>query len=469
MAMQKYYDIHNHLFNKDFLTKELLYRLIKELKKLLDIGADRDRGMLEVVHQLKGWIDILKRYTYAVKVFCMNDSSSIYEEMNKTYKGEFILTPLTFDLTYCFAESPDRDGLKLKTVIDAEMNSLFNGVEKSISSYLRTQDKRSEIEEIRLWKEYYLEKENFLNQTKELLKQDDQNKIRQSQTRGILDIFNAFDGFDEQIKQITELKNHPDLKGQIFPFLAVDPRRPKIVEYAKANIGKGKPFIGIKLYTPNGYSPTDPLLYGAESKKGGMYEFCEKNGIPITVHNSDGGFATLAHQVKINGDIYLNGKLVKANNAMVKFKYSIFEKGAINERAKTLNHPLLWEKVVQKYPGLIINLAHFGGGKQLEKALENLNDKSLWSNKIIELITDQRYNVFTDLSCYTNFDTIDKLINSPVLNKIKSRILYGSDFILLLLFENDFNENVNRFKDFFGDDFNIIAGTNPQKFLQHVI
>ncbi len=31
--MPKYFDVHNHLFNKNFLAKELLYRLMKELKK----------------------------------------------------------------------------------------------------------------------------------------------------------------------------------------------------------------------------------------------------------------------------------------------------------------------------------------------------------------------------------------------------------------------------------------------------
>jgi hypothetical protein len=30
--MNKYYDVHNHLFNKHFLAKELLYRMMKELK-----------------------------------------------------------------------------------------------------------------------------------------------------------------------------------------------------------------------------------------------------------------------------------------------------------------------------------------------------------------------------------------------------------------------------------------------------
>ena len=106
--MSNYYDVHNHLFNKHFLGKELLYRMMKELRKFIDLQKDRslDRGP---DRGLKNVITSLKRYKKAIKVFTRQNSVAIYEELNKTYKGEFILTPLTFDLTYCFAPSADRD------------------------------------------------------------------------------------------------------------------------------------------------------------------------------------------------------------------------------------------------------------------------------------------------------------------------------------------------------------------------
>jgi hypothetical protein len=132
--MNKYYDVHNHLFNKHFLAKELLYRMIKELKKFVIIQKERsldrdtDRG-------LKNVITSLKRFKKAIKIFTRKNSIGVYEELDKTYKGEFILTPLTFDLTYCFAASADRDlpaGSQeiVKDAFENEMNSMFEMVEQ---------------------------------------------------------------------------------------------------------------------------------------------------------------------------------------------------------------------------------------------------------------------------------------------------------------------------------------------------
>jgi predicted TIM-barrel fold metal-dependent hydrolase len=290
-----------------------------------------------------------------------------------------------------------------------------------------------------------------------------------SETRGLFKRRTEFDGWNEQIRQIEELKKHPVYKDMVFPFLAIDPRRKNIAEYAMNNVGKGKLFVGIKLYCPTGYSPTDPVLFGSDGERGGIYAFCEDNGIPVTTHNSDGGFATLAKEVKVSGLIQVNGKLHQLKNEMLKFSTAIHHKNAIYERALTLNHPLLWEKVVEKYPNLLLNLAHFGGGSQLKLALENPDNKNLWTNKIIDLMKDKRYKVYTDVSCFTDFEVIDKLLASPVYPEIKPRILYGSDYTLLLLFEDNFNENVHQFKTKFGADFDVIARKNPKEFLKHVI
>jgi predicted TIM-barrel fold metal-dependent hydrolase len=182
-------------------------------------------------------------------------------------------------------------------------------------------------------------------------------------------------------------------------------------------VGKGKMFAGIKLYCPTGYSPTDPLLFGPEGERGGIYAFCEDNGIPVTTHNSDGGFATLAKSVYITGLIQVNGKLHQLNNELLKFSKAIHEKDAIYERALTLNHPLIWGKVAEKYPNLLLNLAHFGGGRQLEAAMDNPDNINLWSNRIIDLLKDSRYKVYTDVSCFSDFSSIDKLIASKVYPK----------------------------------------------------
>lgn len=473
--MAKYFDIHNHLFNKNFLAKELLYRLLKELKKMLHLQEDEERGIVDSVRGIKNIIKALRRFSYAIKVFTRDDSIAIFEELNKTYKSEFILTPLTFDLTYCFAPSADREfgsppEPTVKEVFDREMTSMFELIEEKSKPLSRDFNAWASTEEDELWKEYLEVKRGFMENAAGLEEQHVLNINRQVSERGITDYLpDSFDGFEEQIKQIIALKNHPEYKEMIYPFLAVDPRRPGIAEYAKENVGKGKLFIGVKLYCPNGYSPTDPLLFGPEGEKGGIYAFCEENGIPVTAHNSDSGFATFSKSVRINGDIFFQGKLHKLNNEMLIFNTSIFEKHAIQERALTLNHPQIWEKVVAKYPGLILNLAHFGGGQQLGAALKDLSNANLWSNRIISLLKNPGYKVYTDISCFSDFNVIKDFISSPVYPEIKSKTLYGSDYILLLLFENDFDENVAQFKKLFGTDFDIIAGSNPREFLKHVL
>lgn len=467
--MNKYYDVHNHLFNKHFLAKELLYRMIKELKKYLDVQKERsldhgpDRGLKKIITSLK-------RFKKALKVFTQKNSIAIYEHLDKTYKGEFILTPLTFDLTYCFAASADRNlpgdpQDAAKEALESEMDSMFDMVEQQTRGLSRAFNPFAGDDEDEIWKEYITEKELFIKEAEEFQKSE---LTEESGMRGIK-LPSASSGWNEQLRQIAELKSHPVYKDMVFPFLAVDPRRPGIAHYAMENVGKGKMFAGIKLYCPTGYSPADPLLFGPDGERGGIYAFCEDNGIPVTTHNSDGGFATLAKNVYINGLIQVNGKLHKMNNELLKFSKAIHEKDAVYERALTLNHPLIWEKVAEKYPNLLLNLAHFGGGRQLEAALDNPGNINLWSNKIIDLIKDNRYKVYTDVSCFSDFGVIDKLLASPVYPEIKKKILYGSDYTLLLLFEDDFDENVRLFRTKFGNDFEIIARENPEVFLKHVI
>ncbi|HSM48273.1 MAG TPA: amidohydrolase family protein [Draconibacterium sp.] len=467
--MNKYYDVHNHLFNKHFLAKELLYRMIKELKKYLTIQKERslDRGP---DRGLKNVITSLKRFKKALKVFTQKNSIAIYEHLDKTYKGEFILTPLTFDLTYCFAASADRSlpadsQAVAKEAFVSEMDAMFEMIEQQTRELSRSFNPFTGNEEDELWKEYIAEKELFMREAEEFQKSE---QTTEAATRGIR-LPGATSGWDEQLRQIAELKKHPVYKDMVFPFLAIDPRRPGIADYAKENVGKGKMFAGVKLYCPTGYSPTDPLLFGPDGERGGIYAFCEDNGIPVTTHNSDGGFATLAKNVYINGLIQVNGKLHRLKNELLKFSKAIHEKDAVYERALTLNHPLIWEKVAEKYPNLLLNLAHFGGGRQLEAALDNPMNINLWSNKIIDLMKNNQYKVYTDVSCFSEFHIIDKLIASAVYQEIKKKILYGSDYTLLLLFEDDFDENVRLFRTKFGSDFDIIARENPEEFLKNVI
>jgi predicted TIM-barrel fold metal-dependent hydrolase len=196
--------------------------------------------------------------------------------------------------------------------------------------------------------------------------------------------------------------------SNIKPFFSIDPRReykggPLTLETIKEKIlAPNAKFFGIKLYSPAGFSPTDPILMGTDNQPG-MFELCEKHNIPITAHNSNSGFACFSTYLKVKGDINWEGSIEKVDKT-IKFKNqfiglkvdgkkpTVTTGDAIKERASTLNHPKLWKLVLAKYPKLTINFAHFGGSGQImeyvnyEISAERLKVKDY--NKALEKATD---------------------------------------------------------------------------------
>jgi predicted TIM-barrel fold metal-dependent hydrolase len=484
-AMEPRFDIHLHLFNKTFLAKELYFRLIQVIHQLFEPDKKiAEKGIFDTLknklEKIKSIIQAIRRINSFLHVGFRSDSTEVCDELNQYYKNEFILTPLMFDLTYCFVSSAiGTKGLEKPVdyfkILEKQKNTFLKKVElisppvDKGNRAITPKDKRKQ----KLLTELEKELKEFKTLTEELKKSDRKDAVRKRALSKDLDgIPGEADGFREQILQLKVLKASPKYRERIFPFLAVDPRRPGILEYMKANVGKGKPFIGVKLYNPNGYSPTDPQLYGSAGNNDCVYSFCEKNKIPVTAHNSYGGFATFMDSIEITGDVYTAGGIKQMHKELYNFHTKLVnEPGkAIKERALLLNHPSLWEKVLQKYPYLYLDLAHFGGGERLGMALDNIDDQESgnWSKKIIDLI--QKYpNAFTDISCFSEFDVLRKLIASSIYNRIKTKIMYGSDFYLLLLFENDFKKNIQSFRTIFSADFDLISRDNPKKYLANVL
>ena len=520
--MEKYYDIHCHIFNKNVVIRKLfnIVQSVLAIKDMLEESISAE--------DLKYKIDGINRTLNEVSE---DTSEKVFDVLNKVYNNEVVVTPLMFDLT--FADDNDQDEKankryrkRIKRILWL-ISKLMPVVKTLAKKKFKNDELQKAIDQIHV-------------DIKEFHKSIDRKSVKE------MEIFD--DGNYEQ--QVIELEYLAAKNKNIRPFFSVDPRR----EYSgQANmialledklLMPDAQFAGIKLYTPAGFSPTDPILMGT-SKQKGVYEFCIENKIPITVHNSNAGFACFSRFLRVRGDVYHHNVVMSIDN-VVKFHYDFFSlkaADAIKERARYLNHPKLWEKVLQKFPTLTINFAHFGGGGEImdyinykiidtnietvifENRIQHISaeQKTIvraafqkkgrymqlkdsltiqergevwniiyaagiidnWSKAIFDLISNPAYpNAYTDLSCFSvgtllknpqnnelNFSIKENLKNfkHSFFDKLndyeRSKILYGSDYFLTQFFGPTMQQYFDDFKTAFGADFGLIAGTNPKRFL----
>ncbi len=520
--MEKYYDIHCHIFNKNVVIR-MLFNIVQSvlaIKDLLEKGISAE--------DMKYKIDGINRTLHEVSE---DTSEKVFDVLNKVYNNEVVVTPLMFDLTFADDNDQDEKANKRYRKRIKRILWLISKLMPLVKTLAKKKFKNDELQKAI---------DQIHADIKEFHKSIDKKSAKE------MEIFD--DGNYEQ--QITELEYLAAKNKNIRPFFSIDPRR----EYSgQANmialledklLMPDAKFAGIKLYTPAGFSPTDPILMGTPKQKG-IYEFCIENKIPITVHNSNAGFACFSKFLRVRGDVYQHNVVMPIDD-VVKFHYDFFSlkaAEAIKERARYLNHPKLWERVLQKFPALIINFAHFGGGGEImdyinykiidtnietvifedriqhisaeQKIIvraafqkkgrfmqlkENLTIQERgevwniiyaagiidnWSKAIFDLIRNPAYpNAYTDLSCFSvgtllknphnnelNFSISESLKNfkrcffDKLTDYEKSKILYGSDYFLTQFFGPTMQQYFDDFKVAFGTDFGLIAGTNPRRFL----
>lgn len=158
-------------------------------------------------------------------------------------------------------------------------------------------------------------------------------------------------------------------------------------------------FFGIKLYPPLGFNPV-PTEEEEIAKVECIYAFAEKNMIPITTHCDDGGYRIT--------DV---------------------------ETSHKNTSPDSWVKVLEKYPKLKLNFAHFGRQYHRNRFLQK---QEKWRNEIIDLILTYD-NVYADFSFNgVSSDYYEDLVakftqlKSYELEKLSARLMFGSDFMINL-------------------------------------
>jgi predicted TIM-barrel fold metal-dependent hydrolase len=160
-------------------------------------------------------------------------------------------------------------------------------------------------------------------------------------------------------------RNHP---GRLYTFCGVDPRRPDALAILTRAVDEWGA-IGLKLYPPNGFYPSDEVVYP-------LYRFCVERDIPVLLHQGH----SAGHQ---------------------KSKFA---------------HPVHVDTAAADFPDLKLVMGHSG---RLET----------WSHEALS-VAIYKTNVHLDLSLWQHWISPDELVRKIVWMRDRigpDRILFGSD------------------------------------------
>lgn len=453
-----FFDAHCHILGRGILTPRIIYLLIEELVEInKEISSGRQLPLIDLSErkseQSANWRNILNYF------FLNKTSINVFDDLQKEYRklksNVFRYIPLMIDLEMSFRNKYVDNGNKNILSIENDFSNQLSWLKEKINSLIDSFEKHEKLvfSGAKVENEDSIEFLKIIKSCFKFLKLIDPDKNSPDITTG----------YEEQINEMEILKK--SYGNNIFPFLAVDPRRERMAEIIKEQILEKKIFHGIKLYPPNGYSPTDPNLFDDGSKfieDMCLYSFCIKHNIPVMTHASDAGFSTFVKELEVQGEIYENGRIKPLSGLeTLSFNYDIFHGGfkkAVRERAQYLNHPKLWEKVVTRYKDLKICFGHFGG-------LSNT-----WRSDIADLIKSDN-KVYTDLSCITDKKEIKNIRKTFIVpgGIVSERIMYGSDFHLNTM-GMEFSEYYENFKSVFTEEeLKKMSKTVPNEFLKQEI
>lgn len=311
-----------------------------------------------------------------------------------------------------------------------------------------------------------------------------------------MDAGKSSQSFVEQLTELTQLKQQ--YAELCLPFICLDPRRNQLVDLAIKHLEE-KNFAGIKLYPPLGYYPYD-------SRLDPIYEYAQDKQIPITPHTSPGG-------------VYYRGKWHKLKEYLQGFKFADIDfeqilEEFIKDKRRTgtkrqkicsfFAHPVHYLYLLNQYPQLKINFAHFGGNDDWDDYIQNplsrderqeydtivadirallKNDsptadeqkqltekiesafKLNWLYLILQMLKEYQ-NVYADISYTLNdekyFSFLKILLQD---SQLKRKILFGSDFYMVQMVTSEKKFSLD-LRAYLGEDnYRQIAETNPKEFL----
>jgi predicted TIM-barrel fold metal-dependent hydrolase len=456
-------DIHCHLFNAKYYIMEYLeakWNILwgdyphksKSTAERRGMVPGREPSILEGVREFAAWI---ARMIQAALSNCEGNYQNEKDEFQKSTlgSGTLVMTPLMMDIYFAWDDNKDEEsGHKKRTVF--------------VEPFIVPEDRKGffdrECEELKKLVEEELGKLPATSRQRALYAKDVDSVFEEAlnellitevafeaQESTLLGTPNPYEielscGFNAHMRDLEKLsKDHPD----VIPFLAVDPRRIGVMELIEMKLNEGNGvFKGIKVYPQLGFLPSHPRL--AE-----VFEYCEKNNVPVTTHTSSmGGIKNYESENYVVS-------WVEDNNHLENFEDYNGNKG------QYYSDPEKWRPVLERWPKLRLNFAHFGGNNQFEGQHDPKDIK--WMNSIIDLMKKYE-NVYADLSYYTRKETLAYITEIMKKNDIlKSRLMFGTDYIMIMLNE-ELGGLDNYFDNFFDFETSLSEGllrTNALSFL----
>ena len=227
----------------------------------------------------------------------------------------------------------------------------------------------------------------------------------------------------DQMDEMREVRDrYPE---RVLPFVALDPNNPEMMDLFQKAFSTAYNFYGVKIYPILGYLPNHPKLME-------VFELCELLKIPVTTHC--GGNATRANGLHFK----LPYRHYDALGDQVDLVQSISFRSEA-EKGAYFNDPKRWAPVLERFPKLRLNLAHFGG----EDAWEDFSQKkpNTWVHQIVQLMEAYEH-VFTDVSFILHLtekrnssfiECFEELLNEKTI--VRNRTLFGTDYYMLIIHE----------------------------------
>jgi predicted TIM-barrel fold metal-dependent hydrolase len=423
------YDSHCHIFTLKYAVKEIKSMLHDMLCGTYPFHDPTQKALLAAK---ENWLNDLKQLLRQLYELIHAAGGSEEENLNflqheakKAFPSDDLrIIPLMMDIFYMLAYPLNKEwdiqnvkGLKVSLIDEKEYQDRWNEILDDFKTYVQPQEIALKVtanaEEIvnvdRALR--IIEEERYVAETL---------KLKSGALKSTcFDEFYQTGGFCYHMNKLIDLVIKR--KGELYPFVAIDPRRPGIIDTLLSGsfFNRDGRFYGVKLYPRMGYHPQSKPMDA-------VYKYCSDNNLPIIFHCGMGGFPP-----------------------STTWKYADF------------GNPINFEPIVKKYPKLKIDFAHLGS-----------SDPSYdWARTIVRLVNEND-NVFSDLACYTDINDLRSIRKFWDENpKIKSRLMFGTDFdVMYFTGKTNMQLYYRNFKTIFNkDEFDLLMIENPKQFMGIVV